>query len=226
MASPRELLNAAKAEIREIEAAEVAARLDHYQLLDVREPDEYEQGAVPGAVHVPRGQLEFSRRGSPDGQVRAASRCTARVAFARPSPRRRSRISATRTWSRWSGDSTSGRTTGLAWSTPRTLSADQRNRYQRHLLLPEVGEAGQRGCSTRRCCSSAQAGSGPRRPSISRPPVWHPRHHRHGRRGRLEPPAPDPAQSRPHRRSQGRLGEKDADRDESRPRRHRPTTCV
>jgi molybdopterin/thiamine biosynthesis adenylyltransferase len=32
---------------------------------------------------------------------------------------------------------------GRAWSTPRTLSAEQRNRYQRHLLLPEVGEAGQ-----------------------------------------------------------------------------------
>src|SRR5204863_7765521 len=29
------------------------------------------------------------------------------------------------------------------WSTPRTLSSEQRNRYQRHLLLPEVGEAGQ-----------------------------------------------------------------------------------
>ena len=32
---------------------------------------------------------------------------------------------------------------GRAWSTPRTLSAEQRNRYQRHLLLPEVGEEGQ-----------------------------------------------------------------------------------
>ena len=32
---------------------------------------------------------------------------------------------------------------GLAWTTPRVLSADQRNRYQRHLLLPEVGEKGQ-----------------------------------------------------------------------------------
>ena len=50
MATPRELLNAAKAEIREIDAAEVASRLDHFQLLDVREPDEYEQGAVPGAL--------------------------------------------------------------------------------------------------------------------------------------------------------------------------------
>jgi len=32
---------------------------------------------------------------------------------------------------------------GRPWSAPRTLDADQRNRYQRHLLLPEVGEPGQ-----------------------------------------------------------------------------------
>ena len=58
-----DLLNAAKAEIREVDPHEVADRLDHYTLLDVREPDEYEQGAVPGAIHVPRGQLEFSIEG-------------------------------------------------------------------------------------------------------------------------------------------------------------------
>ena len=27
-------------------------------VLDVREPDEYEQGAVPGSLHIPRGQLD------------------------------------------------------------------------------------------------------------------------------------------------------------------------
>src|ERR1019366_1395436 len=32
---------------------------------------------------------------------------------------------------------------GLVWTTPRTMTADQRIRYHRHLLLPEVGEAGQ-----------------------------------------------------------------------------------
>ena len=63
MATPRDLLNAAKAEITEIEPQEVAKRLDYYTLLDVREPEEYEQGAVPGAVHVARGQLEFAVEG-------------------------------------------------------------------------------------------------------------------------------------------------------------------
>ncbi len=32
---------------------------------------------------------------------------------------------------------------GHTWTTPRTLTSDQRNRYQRHTLLPEVGEKGQ-----------------------------------------------------------------------------------
>ncbi len=32
---------------------------------------------------------------------------------------------------------------GRDWRTPKTLSADQRNRYQRHLLLPEVDVKGQ-----------------------------------------------------------------------------------
>jgi hypothetical protein len=61
--SPRDLLNAAKAEIREVDPREVADHLDEYTLLDVREPDEYEQGALPNAIHVPRGQLEFSVEG-------------------------------------------------------------------------------------------------------------------------------------------------------------------
>src|SRR5664280_2050481 len=83
--SPRELLNAAKAEIREIDPHEVAERLHHYYLLDVRGPDEFEQGAVPGAIHVPRGNLEFSVEGRlPDKSVPVAVYCAGgvRSAFA------------------------------------------------------------------------------------------------------------------------------------------------
>src|SRR2546421_9256786 len=60
MASFRDLLARTKAEIREVdtaEAAEVMARPGAV-VLDIREPDEYEQGAIPGAVHLPRGHLE------------------------------------------------------------------------------------------------------------------------------------------------------------------------
>src|SRR5439155_23184532 len=59
MASFRELLRAAKSQIREIDtAAAEAAVAAGATVLDVREPDEYEQGALPGALHIPRGNLE------------------------------------------------------------------------------------------------------------------------------------------------------------------------
>ncbi len=142
MPSPRELLNAAKAEIREVDPREVAEHLDRYRLLDVREPDEYEQGAVPGAVHVPRGQLEFSIEGRlPDKDAPVAVYCAGgtRSAFAAKTLQDlgyRDVVSVAGGFNKWKDE-------GLAWTTPRSLTSEQRNRYHRHLLLPEVGEAGQ-----------------------------------------------------------------------------------
>ncbi len=142
MSSPRELLNAAKSEIREIEAQEVAANIGSYTILDVREPDEYEQGAVPGAVHVPRGQLEFNVEGRiPDKNAHLAVYCAGgvRSAFAAKTLQDLGYtdvVSVIGGFNKWKDD-------GLTWSTPQTLSTDQRIRYHRHLLLPEVGEKGQ-----------------------------------------------------------------------------------
>ena len=142
MSSPRELLNAAKSEIREIDPLEVARRLDHYQLLDVREPDEHEQGALPGAIHVPRGNLEFAVEGRlSDKNAPVAVYCAGgvRSAFAAKTLQDLGYtdvVSIVGGFNKWKDD-------GLTWITPRTLSAEQRIRYHRHLLLPEVGEQGQ-----------------------------------------------------------------------------------
>ena len=142
MSTPRDLLNAAKAEIKEIDPNDVAARLDHFTLLDVREPEEYEQGAVPGAVHLPRGNLEFSVEGRlPDKNAPIAVYCAGgvRSAFATKTLQDLGYtdvVSIIGGFNKWKDE-------GLSWTTPRVLSADQRNRYQRHLLLPEVGEKGQ-----------------------------------------------------------------------------------
>src|SRR3954467_7558399 len=60
MPSYRELLQAAKRDIKEVdtaEADELRTRAGAV-VLDVREPDEYEQGAIPGSLHIPRGNLE------------------------------------------------------------------------------------------------------------------------------------------------------------------------
>ena len=64
MATFRDLLSAAKAEITEVDTAAAA---DHIAagaiVLDVREPDEYDQGALPDAIHLPRGHLEAQVEG-------------------------------------------------------------------------------------------------------------------------------------------------------------------
>jgi molybdopterin/thiamine biosynthesis adenylyltransferase/rhodanese-related sulfurtransferase len=140
--SPRDLLNAAKAEIREVDPHEVADRLEHFTLLDVREPDEYEQGALPNAIHVPRGQLEFSIEGRlPNKNAPIAIYCAGgtRSAFAAKTLQELGYsdvVSVIGGFNKWKDE-------GLIWGTPQTMTQDQRIRYHRHLLLPEVGETGQ-----------------------------------------------------------------------------------
>jgi len=110
--------------------------------LDVREPDEYEQGAVPGALHIPRGQLEFAVEGRVlDKEAPLVVYCAGgvRSAFAVKTLGEigyTDVVSVIGGFNRWKDE-------GRPWTTPQTLSAEQRNRYQRHLLLPEVGEKGQ-----------------------------------------------------------------------------------
>ncbi len=58
MPSSRELLARVKAQITEVDGATAQERLGTSVFLDVREPDEYEQGAIPGTLHIPRGHLE------------------------------------------------------------------------------------------------------------------------------------------------------------------------
>ncbi|MCK4177411.1 molybdopterin-synthase adenylyltransferase MoeB [Aciditerrimonas ferrireducens] len=142
MATTRELLDGAKAVIREVEPAEVEPRLDEVVVLDVREADEYEQGALPGAVHIPRGFLEFQVEGRlPDKERPVVVYCAggARSALAAKTLQDlgyRDVVSLVGGFNRWKDE-------GRPWRTPRTLTPDQRNRYQRHLLLPEVGVEGQ-----------------------------------------------------------------------------------
>ena len=140
----REMLAAAKANIREITTEEAEAELARPGsiLLDVREPDEYEQGAIAGAVHLPRGNLETSIEGRiPDKSAHVLVMCAGgvRSAFASDTMQQLGYsdvASVAGGFNRWKDE-------GRAWAAPRSLSPEQRNRYQRHLLLPEVGETGQ-----------------------------------------------------------------------------------
>ncbi len=143
MASFRELLNATKGRIREVDTAGAEAAIaEGAVVLDVREPDEYAQGALPGAVHIARGNLESqveNRLVERDAPIVVHCAGGTRSAFAAETLGHlgyTNVVSMAGGFNKWKDE-------GRAWSTPRVLSAEQRNRYQRHLLLPEVGEAGQ-----------------------------------------------------------------------------------
>src|SRR5581483_1064670 len=122
-------------------AAEAIARPGAV-VLDVREPDEYEQGALPGAVHIPRGHLESKiETHVADRSTPIVIHCASgvRSAFAAKTLQDLGYtdvVSLSGGFNKWKDE-------GRPWITPRTLDASQRNRYHRHLLLPEVGEAGQ-----------------------------------------------------------------------------------
>ena len=138
------MLAEAKAAVREVEPAQAEAEIagGGAVVLDVREPDEYEQGAIPGAVHIPRGTLETSVEGRiPDKSAHLVVYCAGgtRSAFAAQTLQELGYTdvaSVAGGFNKWKDE-------GRDWSAPRSLSSEQRNRYQRHLLLPEVGETGQ-----------------------------------------------------------------------------------
>ena len=143
MANFRELLKQTKSEIKEVSTVEAERLLlEDWVLLDVREPDEYEQGAINGSVHIPRGNLEASIESRvPDKETKVIAMCAggARSAFAAKTLSELDYVNVVSMdggFNRWKDES-------RQWEIPPVLTSNMRNRYQRHLLLPEVGEAGQ-----------------------------------------------------------------------------------
>jgi sulfur-carrier protein adenylyltransferase/sulfurtransferase len=145
MATYRELLAQVKDEIDEVSSPDVHGRLDETDrplLLDVREQDEWQEGHLPGAVHVPRGNLE-SRVETliPDKSREIIVYCAAgsRSAFAAKSLAELGYddvVSMAGGFADWKRN-------GFDFQTPRALTTEQRVRYSRHILIPEVGEEGQ-----------------------------------------------------------------------------------
>ena len=137
------LLAATKKEIREItthQAAELLA--DDYVALDVRDPEEYDQGALVGSLHISRGQLESQiEQRIPETDTNIVVYCAggARSAFATKTLNELGYsevVSMMGGFNQWKSD-------GREWQMPASMTGRQRARYQRHLLLPEIGEEGQ-----------------------------------------------------------------------------------
>ena len=116
----------AKGEITEVDTAGAESRIAAgVVVLDVREPDEYDQGALPEAIHIPRGHLESQVEGKLiDKTVPVVVYCAGgvRSAFAARTLHELGYtdvVSMAGGFGRWKDE-------GRAWKTPVTLNADQR----------------------------------------------------------------------------------------------------
>jgi molybdopterin/thiamine biosynthesis adenylyltransferase/rhodanese-related sulfurtransferase len=137
----KDLIRAVKSEIQEVTVAEARAATDAL-LVDVREADEWSNGHLPGALFVPRGFLEQRIEAKVnDKSRRIILYCEGgtRSAFA---AKTMIELGYTRVAS-MAGGFTRWKELGFPFDIPRAMSSEQKSRYSRHLLVPEVGEAGQ-----------------------------------------------------------------------------------
>ena len=138
-----ELMREVRARIREVSTAQAAELVAAgATIVDVRESNEWDEGYLPGAHHVPRGYLESRIEGEvPDrsrplvvycaGGVRSALAAETLAAMGYSDV-----VSMAGGFQAWKSE-------GRPWSRPIVLSTAQRQRYSRHLLIPEVGSEGQ-----------------------------------------------------------------------------------
>jgi sulfur-carrier protein adenylyltransferase/sulfurtransferase len=144
MATYRELLQQVKAEVDEVDAARARALIDSGDplVLDVREQDEWDEGHLPGAVHIPRGNLESRiERAAPEHSRPIVVYCAAgnRSAFAAKTLEELGYEDVVSL----AGGFTDWKRNGFPIELATGLDAPKRARYSRHLLIPEVGEQGQ-----------------------------------------------------------------------------------
>ncbi len=145
----REIMKRARQQVPEWSPAQVNEALtqrkkgeDDFVLVDVREKVEWNEGYIQGAVHIPRGHLETRvEEVIPDKSQRVVLYCAGGVRSLMAGSTLQQMgydnvISMAGGFGQWKGS-------GLNFSLPRTLTDAQAKRYSRHLLVPEVGEAGQ-----------------------------------------------------------------------------------
>ena len=144
MATFRDLLSAKESSTTEVSTETAAEHIAAgYTVLDVREPNEHAEGALPGAIHIPRGHLEaqIENRIS-DKTTPVVVYCAGgvRSAFAAKTMQELGYDTVESMdggFGRWKDE-------GRDWKKPASLTGEQMNRYKRHLLLPEVGVEGQK----------------------------------------------------------------------------------
>ncbi|HZV76087.1 MAG TPA: molybdopterin-synthase adenylyltransferase MoeB [Conexibacter sp.] len=144
--SGAELLRQVKSQIEEVDPAVVSEHLgtgNGVVLVDVREAEEFAVGHLPGAKHVPRSYLETRIEGVvPDRDARVVLYCASGNRSAYGARTLAQDLGYTNVAS-MTGGIALWKDRGYAVEVPRSLTAEQRDRYSRHLLMPEVGVEGQ-----------------------------------------------------------------------------------
>jgi molybdopterin/thiamine biosynthesis adenylyltransferase/rhodanese-related sulfurtransferase len=145
MTSYADLIASVRKAVKEISLDEIKRRLEHkvpMLLVDVREKEEFRAGFIPGALSLPRGFLEIqAEQKLPDRKAPIVLYCAGgtRSALAAKTLQEMGYEhieTANPGFVRW-------KDLGYPMETPPQLTDAQRDRYGRHLLLPEVGEVGQ-----------------------------------------------------------------------------------
>jgi len=140
----RELFRQVKSEIEEVDASRAAElrETDSPVFVDVRERSEWDEGHVPGAVHVPKSHLESRiEQAVPDRDATVVVYCASgsRSVFAAKTLEELGYENVVSL----AGGFTDWKRNGFPFDLPRALDETKRRRYSRHLLIPEVGEEGQ-----------------------------------------------------------------------------------
>jgi sulfur-carrier protein adenylyltransferase/sulfurtransferase len=144
MPTYRDLLAQVKTEIDEVDAVRARELMETGDpaIVDVREQDEWDEGHLPGAIHIPRGNLESRiETAVPDRSRQVVLYCAAgnRSAFAAKTLEELGYEDAVSL----AGGFTDWKRNGFPVELATGLDAPKRARYSRHLLIPEVGEQGQ-----------------------------------------------------------------------------------
>ncbi|HWY17247.1 MAG TPA: molybdopterin-synthase adenylyltransferase MoeB [Solirubrobacteraceae bacterium] len=142
--SGAELLKRIKSQIAEIDPSRVRELIgEGVAIVDVRETEEFAAGHLPGAKHVPRSYLETRIEAAvPDRDAQIVLYCQSGNRSAWGARTLEDDLGYTHVAS-MTGGITLWKDRGYEIVVPRALSAEQRERYSRHLLIPEIGVEGQ-----------------------------------------------------------------------------------
>ena len=142
--SGAEIIKQIKERVHEIDPAEVHEGLGNgVVLVDVREGEEFERERIPGAKHVPRAYLESRIEGAvSDRDAHVVLYCASGQRSALAADTLKELLGYTNVDS-MTGGITLWKDRGYETEVPKTLTKEQRDRYSRHILLPEVGVEGQ-----------------------------------------------------------------------------------